>query len=270
MATSRRRKAQPAGSADEIPVLWKKLEVLSKVLASVLIPVAIAFVGNATKSSIESRNVGLKYIELAVSILKEKPTPETENLRKWAIGTVNSYSTVPLTDAAQKELEKKQLTPGSTSTDVVASFEGFQPRAYLDSAGIWEIGYGHNLTGDEQRTGIISVTGQPIYFRDGITEEQAQQILDVDLQPFDRTVDELVKVPLTANQHRALVSFTYNVGTGAFEKSSLLVKLNSGKYDEIPDELQKWSKGVGGVVLPGLQRRRQFEADIWKKPDSGK
>jgi hypothetical protein len=76
-------------------------------------------------------------------------------------------------------------------------------------------------------------------------------------------VDRLVTVPLSQNQFDALVSFTFNVGEGALAKSTLLKKLNAGKYSEVPAELMKWTKG-GGRELPGLVRRRRAECALWR------
>ena len=75
-----------------------------------------------------------------------------------------------------------------------------------------------------------------------------------------------LKVSLTQAQFDALVSFTFNVGVGyfnslsdrdGFKGSDLLLRLNEGNYDAVPGELSRWFYG-GGVVLPGLVRRRNF------------
>lgn len=73
----------------------------------------------------------------------------------------------------------------------------------------------------------------------------------------------LIKVPLLENPFSSLVSLAYNVGLGAFEKSTLLKMLNSGKeHEAIAPQFLRWNK-AGGKVLTGLTRRRQAEIDLF-------
>jgi len=67
---------------------------------------------------------------------------------------------------------------------------------------------------------------------------------------------------LNDNQFSALVSLSFNIGSGAFNRSTLLRKLNLGKYDEVPYEMARWNKG-GGKILPGLVKRRELEIALW-------
>lgn len=137
---------------------------------------------------------------------------------------------------------------------VLKRFEGKRLTAYRDPVGIWTIGYGHT-----DAAGAPKVTaGQTI------TEGQAEAILKADLGQYENAVQNAVKVLLTDNQFSALVSFTFNVGVGAFRKSTLLKKLNAGNYDAVPGELMKWNK-AGGKALPGLTNRRAAEGGLWAK-----
>ena len=253
-----------APGTNDLPVSWRKLGILGKLFASVLIPVAIAFVGAAAKSSIEAKNIGLHYIELAVGVLKEKPNQDTEHLRKWAIGVVNFYSTVPLTEAAKRELELKQLPIGNKLGEVFEQSEGFQANVYTDVMGRKVIGLGHILTVEEAASGFTNADGESIDYRNGITIEQARKILDADLKPIKQAIDELVTVPLTANQRDSLISFIWQVGLGNFKGSTVLQKLNSRKYEEVPAELRRWTK-VGGKSFPLLEKRREKEIEIWNE-----
>ena len=83
---------------------------------------------------------------------------------------------------------------------------------------------------------------------------------------FEKTVNTLVKSKLTQNQFDALVSFVYNVGSGNFSSSTLLVKLNQGKYLEAANEFLKWNR-AGGKPLSGLTRRRAAERELFLKED---
>jgi hypothetical protein len=75
----------------------------------------------------------------------------------------------------------------------------------------------------------------------------------------------MVKQPLTQHQFDVLVDFAYNAGVGNLQSSTLLKKVNAAKFDDVPAELMKWTKG-GGKVLPGLVKRRQAESAWWTSP----
>jgi len=131
--------------------------------------------------------------------------------------------------------------------DLIKGFEGLRLSAYQDSAGVWTIGYGH--------TGNV----QP---GDRITQAQADDLLQKDTAWAQQAVRDQVKVPLSQGQFDALTSFTFNLGAGALEKSTLLKKLNAGDYAGAQAEFGKWVH-AGGEVLQGLVRRRAAEADLF-------
>lgn len=146
--------------------------------------------------------------------------------------------------------------PGGTSAinqkglDIVKRFEGLSLTAYRDPVGIWTIGYGH--TGPEVGPG------------DRITRTQAETLLRKDLTRFENAVRSLVKVPLNSNQFSALVSFTFNVGSGALAQSTLLSRLNQRDYQGAADQFSRWVYG-GGQVLPGLVTRRNAERALFQQ-----
>ena len=139
--------------------------------------------------------------------------------------------------------------------NLLKKFEGCKLKAYRCPANVCTIGYGHT-----------SAAGAP-EVTDGmtITQSRAEEILKVDILKYERAVEALVKVELTQNQFDVLVDFAYNAGVGALKSSTLLKKVNAGKFDDVPAELMKWTKG-GGKVLPGLVRRRQA-AVVWWNAD---
>jgi lysozyme len=141
---------------------------------------------------------------------------------------------------------------------LIKAHEGLRLNAYLCPAKVWTIGYGHT-----------SAAGEPKVIQGmRITRAEAETILRRDLATFERGVNRLVSVPLTQNQFDALVSFAFNVGLGAFQRSTLLKKLNAGRYKDVPAELMKWTRG-GGRELPGLVNRRRDEAGLWRSVDVG-
>lgn len=99
-----------------------------------------------------------------------------------------------------------------------------------------------------------------------IADAQIMRWLDADTDEAERAVHHSVRVPLVDHQRNALILFTFNVGVGAFERSTLLRKLNKGDYAAVPDELQKWNKTtINGkkVTSQGLVKRRADEAAMW-------
>ncbi|WP_034951260.1 lysozyme, partial [Erwinia oleae] len=97
---------------------------------------------------------------------------------------------------------------------------------YKDVAGVWTVCDGH--------------TGNDIIKNKRYTDRECDHLLWQDLQPVKKSVDGQVKIPLGEYQRAALYSFAYNVGTGAFSKSTLLKRLNAGDVDGACDELRRW------------------------------
>ena len=133
--------------------------------------------------------------------------------------------------------------------DLIKHFEGFEDTAYLCPANVWTIGYGRTRNVKEG---------------DRITEPQAERDLLEELEEFKHQVLHSVKVELTQNELDALTSWTYNLGVGNLNSSTLLKKLNAGSKDEVPAEMLRCNK-AGGEVLAGLTKRREAEAELWAK-----
>lgn len=137
--------------------------------------------------------------------------------------------------------------------------------------GFLTIGHGHLITDKEIRESLIYIGGKYLNFWEGLTDSEAQTLLEHDLVRFEDCINEVVTVPLNQNQFDALVEFAFNIGTNAFRKSTLLLLLNEGKYDTVPGQLRRWNKGkVSGktVVIQGLVNRREQTIDLWNKEDS--
>ena len=124
-------------------------------------------------------------------------------------------------------------------------FEGFRRDAYRDAAGVLTIGYGH--TGKDVREG------------DRMTTYGAEQLLLIDLKEHEAAVRRL-NVARTQGQFDALVSLAFNIGTGRLTRSALLKTIRSGgSKADITREFKRWVYG-GGKRLPGLVKRREWEA----------
>ena len=131
--------------------------------------------------------------------------------------------------------------------NIIKEFESLRLTAYRCPAGVLTIGYGHT---------------SGVYAGQKITKQVAHKYLLDDVARFENAVNSRVKVPLSQNQFDALVSFTYNVGAGAFQKSDLLKYLNRGEYMKAANEFPLWVNG-GGKRLPGLVRRRRIERNLF-------
>lgn len=145
--------------------------------------------------------------------------------------------------------------------DEIVRHEGLRLHAYRDVAGLRTIGVGHLLTQSELSSGKILIAGEPVRWRDGLTEAQAFDLLAQDLDVAERAVEDLAP-GLPDHQFDALVSFTFNVGVSAFANSTLLRRIREGRPEDVPAQMMRWNR-AGGVPVKGLTRRRKAEAALW-------
>ena len=125
--------------------------------------------------------------------------------------------------------------------------EGRVYEPYKDVAGVWTVCDGH--------TGADIVKGKKY------TDRECDRLMWNDLQPVKKAVDSMVKVPLGEYPRAALYSFTYNVGTSALSKSTLLKRLNAGDQAGACEELRRWVY-AGGMKWKGLMNRRDMERSL--------
>jgi lysozyme len=157
--------------------------------------------------------------------------------------------------AKGKATAKKSLTAlvGAGAAGIlvtfVPQFEGMILRGYKDPIGIVTACAGHTKT---------AVFGR------AYTLEECNTLLDQDLASHAAGTMKCITVPTSVGERAAYVSFAYNVGTGAFCKSTLVRKLNAGDRVGACNELLRWTK-AGGKELKGLVRRRQAELELCLK-----
>jgi len=145
--------------------------------------------------------------------------------------------------------------------DLIKNFEGLRLNAYQDIAGVWTIGYGSTRYADGARV----KRGDKL-----ANEAEALKLFKVTLQYYIDAVNKGVKVAITQNQFDALVSFTYNTGTGVMTNSTLIRKLNAGDYQSAADQLLLWNKitdPASGkkIISQTLTKRRGQERDLFLK-----
>lgn len=143
----------------------------------------------------------------------------------------------------KKRVAVATLAASTIALSTIALHEGFRGKAYRDPVGIPTIGYGET---------------KGVKMGDTITQKEALERLRTSADEHGKGMAACIKVPISQSEYDAYLSFTYNVGVGAFCKSTLNKKLNAGDYEGACTELLKWNR-AGGMVLPGLTKRREEE-----------
>ena len=141
--------------------------------------------------------------------------------------------------------------------ELMKDFEGLRLEAYHDPGGVPTIGYGTTRYPD----------GRPVQLGERMTAQEAEACLTATCHSLGKEVAALVSVPLTPNQSDALVSLCYNIGIGAFTRSTLRKKLNAGDFHGAAAEFLKWNKAtIHGVkqTLKGLTKRRRREKQLFE------
>lgn len=211
--------------------------------------------------------------------IKELTSPELKELQQllnnWGYGLAVDGIYGPKTEKAFRDFKKQnKLTEpylfGQTTLiyllknptkkrvnqeglNLIKEFEGFREKAYLCPAKVWTIGYGNTFYQD----------GRKVKQGDRISEPEAERLLKITVESFADQVAKLITVPVTSNQFAAIVSLTYNIGIGAFTRSTLLSMLNNRKdKKEVAIQFLRWDK-AGGKTLYGLTRRREREMELF-------
>ena len=133
---------------------------------------------------------------------------------------------------------------------LIAYFEGIRLKPYKCSAGLWTVGIGH-LIGDGSYL--------PDDWNRTFTLEEVYALLAKDVARFERGVERYCPNRLTQSCFDALVSFSFNLGLGTLQRSSVRQKINRQDYSGAAKVILKYNK-AGGVVNRGLTLRRQAEA----------
>ena len=140
---------------------------------------------------------------------------------------------------------------GKKGIDLIKHFEGFRSTVYRCAAGVPTLGFGstHGITMDSPPN----------------TEEDGLELLMLDIAKFERAVERLITAPLNQNQFDALVSFSFNLGSGSLQNSTLRRRVNRSEYERAAEEFPRWVF-AGGRKLKGLVRRRYAERELFLTP----
>lgn len=138
---------------------------------------------------------------------------------------------------------------------LIKRFEGFSAMPYICPAGYRTVGYGH----------VVKDSDRGEY---PLSEEEAEALLLEDVVLAEMAVRRLTDVPLEQRQFDALVSFTFNVGAAALQRSTLRRVVNRGEHESAPRELMRWVY-ANGRILRGLVARREAEAALYSPMVTG-
>lgn len=137
---------------------------------------------------------------------------------------------------------------------IIKKYEGFSAEVYKCPADVPTIGYGStwDINGD-----AVTMDHPPV------TRDQAEELLRREISHVEHAVSILIVEDIDDNEYSSLCSFTYNVGSGNLQRSTLRMKLNRGDHDGAANEFWKWRR-AGGRILAGLVRRRVSETALFE------
>ena len=139
------------------------------------------------------------------------------------------------------------MTYSKAGIQLTGRFEGCRLQAYPDTGGVWTIGYGHTHGVHPGMT---------------CTLEQAEAWLREDIQAAADAVNRLVKISLKQTEFDALVDFVFNLGAGAFARSTMLKDINAGNFAAAALQFPLWDRDAGRVLAGLLHRRLTEEAEF--------
>lgn len=136
------------------------------------------------------------------------------------------------------------------TSPLLEEIEGIKYKPYKDIAGVWTV--------------CAGITGPDVVLGKTYTQRECDALLQKHIKVAANAVDKAVKVPIPDSMRAAMYSFTYNAGTGAFRKSTMLKLINQGKLAQACDQLWNWTyfynpKTGRKERSKGLKNRRAVE-----------
>jgi lysozyme len=148
--------------------------------------------------------------------------------------------------------------------DMIKHHEGVRFRPYRCPALLWTVGVGHVIDANHIKVPLNDRKSLPI--PDGwdrqLTPAEVDAILATDLATFERGVLRLCPAGLTQSRFDSLVSFSFNVGLGNLQRSTIRMCHNRGDFEGAAEAFMSWTK-AGGKELPGLVKRRKDERALY-------
>ena len=147
---------------------------------------------------------------------------------------------------------------------MVVHHEGKRNKPYRCPANLFTIGVGHVMYPEQAKLKLADRLNFPIKPEDDriYSDAEVMDILSKDLARFESGVSRLCPVSLTQGQFDALVSFSFNVGLGNLQRSTIRMKVNRQDFEGAAEGFLDWTK-AGGKVLKGLVNRRNDEKALF-------
>ena len=148
-----------------------------------------------------------------------------------------------------------------TGIHLIKYFEGVKYKPYMCSGNVWTVGCGHALYPRQLVMNLADRKQYKLKPEDNRiwTIEEVDGLLKYDLQRFELGVLRLLgSVQPKQSEFDALVSFSFNLGLGTFQRSTVRSAFIRGDKTRAGEVLLKYCR-AGGKVLKGLQRRRLAE-----------
>ena len=147
---------------------------------------------------------------------------------------------------------------------LIKHFEGYKNKPYKCSARVWTIGIGSAMYHEQLKLKLEDRDQIPLKQEDNRvwSDEEIINLFKKDVRRFELGVNRLITIPLKQCEFDALVSFSFNLGLGTLQRSSVRSNLNRGNKEEAIKKLLLYCRG-GGKILKGLQLRRQAEAQMF-------
>lgn len=143
--------------------------------------------------------------------------------------------------------------------------EGVRTKPYRCPALLWTVGVGHVIDPNHIRVKLDERKNIPLppEWDRVLSMAEVDAILAADLATFERGVLRLCPSGLTQGRFDALVSFSFNVGLGNLQRSTIRMKHNRGDFEGAAEAFMAWTK-AGGKELPGLVKRRKHERALYE------
>lgn len=157
------------------------------------------------------------------------------------------------------------MNVSAKAIEMIKHHEGVRYKPYRCPALLWTIGVGHVLYPEQGKIPITERNSFELKPEDNriYSKEEVDNILKADLKRFETGVEKLITVQFTQGMFDALVSFSFNVGLGTLQRSTLRAKLNRNDKEGAANELLKYCM-AGGKILKGLQNRRIDEKKMFE------
>jgi hypothetical protein len=143
---------------------WEKLEIISKIIAAIFVPLAIGWAGNVISIANKQTDSEIKFVELATAILNESPPmkqpSDSKNIRRWAVDVINKYSGVPMSKETVNALVE-------TTTLPVLKAEKVDPQETPELSSAWGVVFGGDKTLEDAKQKITASEDSKIYLRHG-------------------------------------------------------------------------------------------------------